>query len=845
LALLLASSAGAQSLPDGRGYEMVTRYAENGSEVGLGSADPVFTAGSGDGETVDWESPGACCGAITGGINVYQSQRGGEGWDTRVLSPTPSRPLSGLFEEQAAVFWSGDLAQTIFATPASYAAGDVRPKGSDADDLYLQGPTGALTWLSQGPSGTGASSDGARFEGATPNFEEVVFSTAEPLTANAIGLNSERDAEYLYARNVASATTTLINVESSGKLISPYGARLGNDGPPKNGLISLIGGGSTTHAVSDDGSKIYFETPPESATLPEGVGPHLYLRDLATNTTTALDDPTSPGSAQYEGAAASGSLAFFTSDEGLDGATTGKELYEFNSTTAAIGPAQAMSSIPLAGGTGVLGLVAISNDGSHVFFIADTVLAGNANPHGQSAVAGEANLYMYDTNAGETTFIATVAAPDISTCRPTCANTEEAHLTGLVGEPDLYRPAVVTPDGSVFAFTSANSLTGEGHNPTTTLTEPAYAAEHTIHVASTSGFDPRHTIGIGSGASEELEVVQKIDSPTELTFEEYGPGIIDGFAHEHPEGSEVSEVNAEVYRYETAMNTLLCISCTPEGVFSSGPARLGEGSGGSYAPNGRLAPMSEDGLQIFFESPDPLIAGAGEAQTTKLFEPTGVYEWEGGGVSLLAVGSQNTAELNGTTPSGSDVFFTTRTALTPRAMGGYRHIYDARIDGGFAEAPPLLGEPCLIEACRTLNGDGGGEFLAPASATLGEVGPEPASAEFSIGKITAAQRSILEHTGRLHLVVSATAPGELVASATTRLHGKRERVAHSTATVKSARATVTLTLTLSNAVRAVLAKAHALSLRIEVSYSASATNKVAELKLTVARHRAPRGHARA
>jgi hypothetical protein len=842
--LALAPPAGA-ALPDHRGIELVTRYTNEGSEVGLGGADPVFTAGAANGEAVDWESLGACCGSSTGGVNVYQSQRDAEGWQARVLSPTPSKPLSGLYEEQAPVFWSSNLAQTIFATPASYATGNERPKGSDADNLYLQSPTGTLTWLSQGPAGGGTSSDGARFDGATPNLEEVIFSTAEPLTANAAGLNSEKEAEYLYARNVRTATTTLINVEAGGKLISPYGARLGNDGPPKEGLFSLAASGSTTHAVSEDGSKIYFETPPESTSLPEGVEPHLYLRDLATNTTTTLDNPTSTGSAQYEGASTNGSLAFFTSDEGLDGASTDKELYEFNSTAAAVGSAPAMSSIPIGGGTGVLGVVAISNDGSHVFFIAETVLAANANSHGQSAIAAQPNLYMYDTTSGETTFIATVAVPDISTCRPTCASTEELRLTGLVGEPDVYRPAAVTPDGSVFVFTSANNLTGEDHAPTTTLTEPAYAEEHRIRVTSTAGFDARHTIGIGSGADEELEVVEKVDSSTELTLEEYGPGIVDGFAHEHPEGSEVSEVNAEVYRYDTVTKTLACISCTPAGVFSSGPTSLGEGGGGSYAPNGHLAPMNEDGSQIFFESPDPLTTGAGEAQTTKLFEPRGVYEWEGGTVSLIAAGSQNTAELNGATPSGDDVFFSTRTTLAPGAVAGYRHIYDARVNGGFPEPPPPSGEPCSVEACRPLNSGGQGESVAPASATLGgvsEVSPEP-PAEFAVNKITTTQLNALERTGRLTLTVSATKPGELTASATTRLHGRIERAAHGTAIVESGPETVKLTLALNKAAQAALAKAHALSLRVEVFYSASGISKGIDIKLTALKH--PASHARA
>ncbi len=51
------------------------------------------------------------------------------------------------------------------------------------------------------------------------------------------------------------------------------------------------------------------------------------------------------------------------------------------------------------------GVVRISEDGSHVYFVARGVLASNANAEGQTAVQGADNLYVSDTGAHETRFV--------------------------------------------------------------------------------------------------------------------------------------------------------------------------------------------------------------------------------------------------------------------------------------------------------------------------------------------------------------------------------------------------------------------------------------------------------
>ena len=50
------------------------------------------------------------------------------------------------------------------------------------------------------------------------------------------------------------------------------------------------------------------------------------------------------------------------------------------------------------------GVVQTSSDGSHVYYVAQGELTNEANANGEKAVAGEDNLYGYDTDTGQTKF---------------------------------------------------------------------------------------------------------------------------------------------------------------------------------------------------------------------------------------------------------------------------------------------------------------------------------------------------------------------------------------------------------------------------------------------------------
>ncbi len=222
----------------------------------------------------------------------------------------------------------------------------------------------------------------------------------------------------------------------------------------------------------------------------------------------------------------------------------------------------------------------------------------------------------------------------------------QGNPTGLAGEPDISRPAVPTPDGSVLVFASSANLTGQ--NP----------------------------------------------------WQEF----------------------TEIYRYAVAGNSLTCLSCTAPGIKPKGNATFGETAGGTYDPPGLSSPMSADGNRVFFQTPDSLVpedtnVDAPPSAKFGTATSTDVYEWEAGKVSLISSGTSSIpAVLQGTTPSGDDVLFTTDAQLVPsQSDGGYENVFDARVGGGFPE-PAKAAPSCAGDSCRAAFGVA--PVLTPSASTF-------------------------------------------------------------------------------------------------------------------------------
>jgi hypothetical protein len=206
-------------------------------------------------------------------------------------------------------------------------------------------------------------------------------------------------------------------------------------------------------------------------------------------------------------------------------------------------------------------------------------------------------------------------------------------------------------------------------------------------------------------------------------------------------GQNPAEEFSEVYRYAVGGGSLVCVSCMAAGVEPTGDAGFGETAGGTYDPSSLSSPMSEDGSRVFFQTPDSLVpedTNGSAPPSAKFGTPssTDVYEWEAGKVSLISSGtSSDPAVLDGTTPSGNDVLFTTDADLVPAdSDGGYENVFDARVGGGFPVSAG--GAPsCVGQSCRAAFG-APPVFGAPGSELLGGSGnlPVPAVAVKGKGK---------------------------------------------------------------------------------------------------------------
>jgi hypothetical protein len=246
---------------------------------------------------------------------------------------------------------------------------------------------------------------------------------------------------------------------------------------------------------------------------------------------------------------------------------------------------------------------------------------------------------------------------------------------GTVGEPNLY----VWSGGSPEYIATVDQSDTEGIPALTNWTSYAVA--------------PINTSGLGPGADSSRTTpdgsVLVFESVAQLTS-------YDNAGH------------TAIYRYDDEDKSLVCVSCNPMATSAAADARL-EDLGMLFRTT-IIQNLSADGGRIFFETREPLVKADVDGVND-------IYEWQetgGEGVPVLNLISPGTSVeypqlipeisprpnvLVGVSPEGGDVFFISQDALAPGAgVGGASAIYDARIGGGFVEAPGP--QVCLDEACR-------------------------------------------------------------------------------------------------------------------------------------------------
>jgi hypothetical protein len=678
-----AVPASAVTLPDGRAYEEVTPVHMNGTEVLPGAVRE-------DGQAIIYSARDAFTGPSAGDVGSvpYEAQRTSTGWQTSELLPPSSQYRAVAFdpgevspnfnrslvklEEPLYEGSTPSPSATCFIQESDGSAGGATPT-SEIDTT----PLGGLSYCGvqsavQGGFTTvvGSSSDLSHIlihnnlQGTT---HEEMLVPGSPIGTEGEGLFTSLVEDY-YDAGTGSWHYRLVgvsgpnNADGSGSVISDCGTALGGYNGQGSGPKH-----TAFHPVSSDGATVFFTAFPALA-LQSCSGPSVYelFARVGGSQTVPISEPSasycpaSPANpacadAQFEGASADGSKVFFTTTQsevpGVTDSTTNlyeAQLASAGGVTSVAGMVQVSAGDTSGAGAQVQGVVRISDDGSHVYFVARGVLTTNPSPdaqgynaHGEAVASGAVaqpgadNLYVYDN--GVTSFIGDVcsgahasgSATDASCGANLSPSLNDQGLWGI----DASREAVAAPYGST---------TSDGRF----LAFTAYADL---------------TLGDTSTARQVFEYDTQTGHLTRVSIGQNG----------FNDNGNTDTFNASI------------------------PApNYTEGGAGREQANHR--PISNDGSFVFFTTSEPL-------QRNDVNNAPDVYEWHDGQVSLISDGQNPNTEttantFDGSSANGSDVFFTTPNALVPGGGTGISNIYDARIGGGFPVAP--VAPPCSEDACQ-------------------------------------------------------------------------------------------------------------------------------------------------
>jgi hypothetical protein len=447
------------SLPDGRGWEMVSPVDKNGGQI----ASPEALYGGGvlqaaaQGGAVTYGSASSFAGAQGSSVaSQYLSRRSSSGWSTEnVTAPAlsgsyPSEPGSGVPYR----LFSADLSSALLsngrrcrgeATQCPVANPPLA--GSDAPggyrNYYLRNSSIGSFRALLGSADVAESTLGPEhfevvFAGATPDLSQVVLSSCAALLAGATevpGSGGECDPMKQNLYRVSSAGLSPLNVlpgaalAAQGGAISADGSRVYwtdgtslylRDGSETAQVDESLGGGGTFQTATADGSVAFFTK-----------AEHLYRYDATGKTTTDLTP--SGGVRGVLGVSADGSYLYYLTSAGL--------FLRHGATNTLVASAAEESSYPPAAGT-----ARVSPDGTHLAFLSSAELTG------------------YDSDGLDEAYLYSAASDSLvcASCNPSGERPAgPSSIPGAVANgkaTQAYKPRALSASGTRLFFDSSDSL---------------------------------------------------------------------------------------------------------------------------------------------------------------------------------------------------------------------------------------------------------------------------------------------------------------------------------------------------------------------------------------------------